>query len=237
LLSLVSAEDFVYNTIKQRIMNGQLLPGTRLVHRKLAKELGLSSAPVVLALRLLERDHLVVNMPGMGAYVRSWEKDEIRDLYRVRAVLEGLASRMCAERATTVDLNAIVAANESYKAAFARKDAAGIIKGSFDFHSAVIHGATAPELADTIGTFSTIDASMRSFCLVLGVPMIMTAEGERDHDKILEAILNKDGDAAEQSAREHVERTLPTILEWFDQMNSRLGDKFNSGVLAEETTS
>lgn len=70
---VMSAEDLAYTDIKERILSGCLMPGDRLVHRNLAKELGISSGPVVLALRMLEREGLVVNAQGMGAFVRFHE--------------------------------------------------------------------------------------------------------------------------------------------------------------------
>ena len=159
-MQTLAAEDLAYNTIKEQIIKAQLKPGTRLVHRKLAKELGISPIPVVLALRLLERDGLVVNMPGMGAYVRTWNRDEIIDLCHIRASQEALAAGLCAERATRVDMAAILDAKEGYENALKQGDFEAIVQADTAFHQSMVRGAHSAYLETMITNLSIVNLSI-----------------------------------------------------------------------------
>ena len=88
----------VYEAILSEIAEGKLLPNARLIQDELATAYGVSRQPVQQALLLL-RDHgLVRDAPRRGLVVSPLDVEFVRNLYGVRAVLEGLAARMAAER-------------------------------------------------------------------------------------------------------------------------------------------
>jgi len=215
----VAAEDLAYNTLKEKIVRAQLKPGTRLVHRKLAKELGMSPIPVVLALRLLERDGLVVNMPGMGAYVRTWNREEIIDLYRIRASQEALAARLCAERASRVDLAAILDAKEAYEMTLAQEDFEDIVQADTEFHMSVVRGAHSAYLETMICNLSLINLSIHMVHYFLQKPKpTFSSKPIWIHTHIVNALKKKNADAAAEAAKEHIEAALKLNLELFDQV-------------------
>lgn len=222
-MQTIAAEDQAYNTIKEKIITAQLKPGTRLVHRKLAKELGMSPIPIVLALRLLERDGLVVNMPGMGAYVRTWDRDEIIDLYHIRASQEALAARLCAERATRVDMAMILDAKEGYEEALKHGDYAASVKADAAFHMSMVRGAHCAYLETMIGNLSIVDLSinMANFFLKKQKPTF-SAEPIWIHTHIVDALQKKDADAASAAAKEHIEASLRFNLALFDSKSKVL---------------
>ncbi len=212
------AEDQAYHTIKKRIVTAQLKPGTRLVHRKLAAELGMSPIPVVLALRLLERDGLVVNMPGMGAYVRTWNYDEVVDLYHIRASLEGLAAQLCAERATRVDMAKILDAKEAYESALKQGEFETIIEADAQFHLSVVNGAHCDYLETMVNNLSIVNFSIRMVHYYLEEPQpTFSSEPIWVHTHIVEALKNRDATAASIAAKEHIEASLQFNLKLFGQ--------------------
>jgi DNA-binding GntR family transcriptional regulator len=216
-MQTIAAEDLAYNTIKEQIIKAQLKPGTRLVHRKLAKELGISPIPVVLALRLLERDGLVINMPGMGAYVRTWDRDEIIDLCHIRASQEALAAGLCAERATRVDMAAILDAKEGYENALKQGDFEAIVQADTEFHQSMVRGAHSAYLETMINNLSIVNLSiyMTNFYLKKSKPTF-SAEPIWIHTYIVEALQKKDAAAASAAAKEHIEASLRFNLALFD---------------------
>ncbi|MBI2842883.1 MAG: GntR family transcriptional regulator, partial [Armatimonadetes bacterium] len=149
LFSRKDGERAAYSEIKQRIIDGRLPLGSRLVLRNLAQELGVSLIPVVEAVRMLERDGLVANVrsrgPGRGAQVRTWTRDEIVDLFKIRASLEALAADFCAERATDDEIAAVLTANEMFKDSTERHDSEMHIQADVEFHKAVVRGAHCPD--------------------------------------------------------------------------------------------
>ena len=82
----------VYYQIRDMIAKGELAPGTPLVLRELADKLKVSRMPVVEAIRRLERDGFVLDVPKWGASVREWTREERLEAYCIRRALEGEAA-------------------------------------------------------------------------------------------------------------------------------------------------
>jgi len=90
----------VYRRLKAMIARRELEPGSKLVLRRLAKQLGTSTMPVVEAIRRLERDGLVTQVPKWGASVRKWSEQERLEAFHIRRALEGEAARLFVLRAS-----------------------------------------------------------------------------------------------------------------------------------------
>ena len=98
--SVPSLVDQVVEAITDEIVSGVLTSGSRLIQDDLAEAYGVSRQPVQQALMLLRGCGLVQSAPGRGLIVAPPDPSFVRDLYEMRAVLEGLAARLAAERAT-----------------------------------------------------------------------------------------------------------------------------------------
>src|SRR6201995_196257 len=88
----------VVNAIVSEIVDGDLPANTRLIQDELARAYGGSRQPVQQALLLLRDRGLVREAPGRGLIVSPLDVDFVRNLYEVRAMLDGLAARLAAER-------------------------------------------------------------------------------------------------------------------------------------------
>src|SRR5215204_7517236 len=75
------------------ILNGRLAPGSRIVETRIAQQFGVSQGPVREALRDLELFGFVVSEPFRGTRVRETSKEDLIELYEIRAALEGVAAR------------------------------------------------------------------------------------------------------------------------------------------------
>ncbi|MBI2841935.1 MAG: GntR family transcriptional regulator [Armatimonadetes bacterium] len=215
---VLAADRVAYHEIKRRIVDGRLRPGDRLVLRDLAKEIGVSQVPVVVAIRMLERDGFVANVPGYGSCVRTWGKEEIRDLYQIRACLEGLAARLCAQRATDAEIEAVVAANEAFIRATEANDLEAQIQADLELHVALVRGAHAAELRRMTNNGSIIDCSLRQLGISFSVLQAVRPEVKHTHDAIVEAVARRDPDAAERAGRGHVEESLARNLTWIEEI-------------------
>lgn len=87
----------VYENIKKAIINGDLMPGTRLTETKTSEQLGVSTTPVREAFRRLESERLVSNVPYKGAIVQELSMKEIEEVYQCRIALEVSAIQLVAE--------------------------------------------------------------------------------------------------------------------------------------------
>ena len=219
---LQCSEEVAYKKIKQRILDGTLAPGARLVHRVLAKEFGMSPNPVVLALRMLERDGLIVNTPGLGARIRLWNRDEIEDLYRIRALQEALAARLCATRAGQDEINSIKTANEMFKKGIDEEDVEANIQADVALHLSIVAGAHCPDLQRVIENLSIMQCSMKAFGMRLGTAREMSSHVRDMHEPLVQAIAAGEAGLAERLAREHVETSLEKSMPWITEVAKAL---------------
>src|ERR1700759_2728844 len=88
----------VVNAIVSEIVDGDLPANARLIQDELARAYGVSRQPVQQALLLLRDRGLVREAPGRGLIVSPLDVDFVRNLYEVRAMLDGLAASLAAER-------------------------------------------------------------------------------------------------------------------------------------------
>lgn len=95
----------VYEALRNRILSGQLLPRERVVASRLAKELGVSEIPVREAIKRLEAEQLVTLIPNSGAVVANMSSVLVRELFDIRASLEGLAGRTACSHLTPADFS------------------------------------------------------------------------------------------------------------------------------------
>ncbi|QDT19727.1 GntR family transcriptional regulator [Gimesia chilikensis] len=86
-----------YQYIRQQMEQNVLAPGTRLVNRKLAEELGVSAIPVREAICRLASEGLVEHIQGSGAFVREISREDLDELYVLRDLLESFAAGEAAQ--------------------------------------------------------------------------------------------------------------------------------------------
>lgn len=134
------------------ILRGELLPGQRINEPDVAARLGISRVPVREALRELESTGLVVARKHAGVFVREPSADEVRDLYEMRGLLDGLAGRRAARladepRIALADrLDAFIVA---MKAAAAAHEVQRYYHENLNFHWAIVEAAGNHVLADS----------------------------------------------------------------------------------------
>jgi len=114
--------DRVVGNLRNAIINGQFAPGARLVERQMCELLGVSRTLVREALRQLEAEGWVRILPNRGPVVISMTPEEVRELYEVRAALEGIAAFRAAQRMTPEQLDRLAAIDDAMTKAQARGD-------------------------------------------------------------------------------------------------------------------
>ncbi|OYP00182.1 GntR family transcriptional regulator, partial [Lachnotalea glycerini] len=92
--------DVVFNTLRQAILKGELLPGERLMEIQLAQRLGVSRTPIREAIRKLELEGLVTMVPRKGAEEAKITEKSLRDVLEVRKALEELAMQIACDKVT-----------------------------------------------------------------------------------------------------------------------------------------
>ncbi|MBM4761216.1 GntR family transcriptional regulator [Bacillus sp. B15-48] len=135
--------ELIRNAIYDKIANGDLLPGARIIELEWAKEFSTSQAPVREALRDLESMGIIVSIPFKGTFVRQMTVKDLLDIHKVRSGLEGVALKNAILKATDQDINEMSAILNKMKEHTKRGEWEEFIEEDIHFHRRIV------ELADT----------------------------------------------------------------------------------------
>lgn len=140
----------VYAALKVALMNGDLLPGQRLVVREIAERFQTSAMPVREALRQLVSDGALFDHPNRGVIVPEATVEVVTDLVRVRCLIEGAATDWAASTITPDELEQIERLNQAMMERTAGSEPADYLALNRDFHFAIYRAARSPLLQPTI---------------------------------------------------------------------------------------
>ncbi|MBR5058989.1 MAG: GntR family transcriptional regulator [Clostridiales bacterium] len=200
----------VFNTLENQIINGELVPGDALNEIKLSKELGVSRTPIREALRQLELEGLVENVPNKGCVVIGISEKDIEDIYAIRVRMEGLAARWSALHISDEDknrLNEILDLQEFY---LQKEDYDRIWKLDTEFHSIIYKAADSRPLQNMLTSFHNYVRRARGFSMKAEGRSVKTVA---EHRKIVDAICAGDADAAEAAMTSHILKALENLKE------------------------
>lgn len=196
--SLVAVE-----VIREAIMDGRLEPGKRLKEEELARELGISRTPVREALLILLTEGLLESTPNRGATVRSFDADDIADLYMLRAALEGVAARLAAERVSARDLQKLRKSADRFDALAADPGATikELVKENLYFHSTILEVAGNERISQMVVGVTELPLVYRSYLWYSPSQKSISAHY---HRRIVAALEARDPERAESVMKEHV---------------------------------
>jgi DNA-binding GntR family transcriptional regulator len=204
-----SLQEKVYEHLKKAILAGEIQPGERLLETRLAESLGVSRIPVREAIRKLEREGLIVVFARRGVYASTLSSGDIDEVYRVRAVLEGLAARQAAEHRGGAQLARLDEILSQMKAQAAAGDSDGLFSTGRAFHEAVLAAASNAKLAMLMDLMRGQIERVRQVRMKVSH---RTHDVFREYTAIRDAIAAGDGDSAETEMRAHVERPRKDLI-------------------------
>lgn len=197
----------VSEALRRDIRDGRYGPGDRITELEVAERLGVSRTPVREALRRLESEGLLVSLPWRGVVVAELDRAQLLELYAMREVLEGTAARFAAQHADAAEIDLMRDLLDQERKA--GDDGASAAQINRDLHEA-IHGA-----ARNRYLLSTLSALANALALLRGTTFSVPGrpgEGLAEHRAVVEAIAQRDGEAAEAAARLHIANARRTRL-------------------------
>jgi DNA-binding GntR family transcriptional regulator len=201
--------DQVKDVLLERIARGAYRPGQRLVETAIARELGVSQAPVREALRDLDQLGLVVHEPNRGCSVRRVSNSELREAFPVRAALEALASRLAAPRITDADLGRLEALLEEMVAAARSSDALAQAHANARFHATIVAAAGNATLERQ---WTLLEPFARTYLTSVQLNADLEVLAER-HRPIVAALRAGDGEVAARVMHDHLIEAAALIQE------------------------
>jgi DNA-binding GntR family transcriptional regulator len=198
----------VYERLRSAIVCGDLRPNERLVEADLADWLEVSRTPVRECLQRLAAERLVVNR-RRGWVVQEHSIEEIREIYGVRAALEGYAAQLAARQASADQVERIMALARVDPATYADPPRHGFVEYNKQFHDTVVESCGNSRLAEAI-------RRSREYYFNYRIAAVYTAAEVADaiggHLAIGQSIQRRDPDAAERLARAHVHEALEAAV-------------------------
>lgn len=222
----MTRRDAAYQQIRSRLLSGALVPGTRLSHRALAREIGVSFIPVREAISQLVSEGLVEHRPRIGTFVTQHSREGLTELYDLREALEchvaeKVAGRLGADELAGMErhigeqrviLAEMIAAkndtwNDSQDDRWRCSDA--------DFHRILLEAGGNCRLLKAV-------ADLR----VMAVPFGYRQRGRsrasmerivEDHGRILAALRSGDGGAARAFMARHLRQGCQEAVEFYDR--------------------
>lgn len=203
----VRAADRIYGHLREAVLARELDPGSRLSIPRLAVQFGVSRSPVREAVQRLVQDGLATEEPHRGGAVATITADELLPLYEVREMLEGLAARLAAQRATRDELARLHTEQRSHEHAVENGDIRAHVEHDLAFHKLLRQAAGNAELRLALErvqgrvTIAMLSADYATW----------PAKAVAEHRSILDAVIAADPDAAESAARAHIVRVRQDI--------------------------
>jgi GntR family transcriptional regulator of gluconate operon len=195
------AEDAA-DRIREQILSGGFGQGEHLVEAKIAEQLAISRGPVREAFKLLRAEGLLKEEPRRGTFVVSMSADDVRDIYGLRAALEGRAARTIARRRDAGALKTLGALADGIDAAVATGDPAAVSRADLAFHQGLCELCGNARIVEVFDRYvPTLRALLRLDGDVLG----SLDEVSRQHRPLVEAIAAGDDDTAARLFSEHAE--------------------------------
>jgi DNA-binding GntR family transcriptional regulator len=205
----LQSSEYVYRSLKEKIVSGALPPDSRLIELSIAAEFGVSRTPVREALKRLAVENLVLTDPSRGMIVHAPDARAVEDVLVVREALDGLAARLAAHRITPSELERLNVVVDSMAEAITEGRREHFMAANTAFHD-VIYDAAGNEVLKRLGR------DLREF--VRRFTTLPFASPERvenvlaEHRRIVEALERRDPDAAEGASNAHLTAARANVV-------------------------
>lgn len=232
----VSHKHRAYAHIREKMLLGGFMAGSRLSEVALAKEIGVSRTPVREAMAQLTVEGLIDYVPRLGSFVRKLDRRELQELYEIREVLEGYAARRAAERITPEQLNDMRGLCDGTHAIVCHfRDASRLeldaraakqwVMADVAFHVLILRASGSERVAKIVSDLRIMtkihghnrQSPVRS-------TLFMMARTWAEHTRVYRALAARDGDRAKELLEKHIRIARNDAMAHFDQEQSLEGD-------------
>ncbi|WP_116134760.1 GntR family transcriptional regulator [Tropicimonas sp. IMCC34043] len=207
--TLPGLREQVAERLRMAIVVGHFKPGERLIERELCDMMGVSRTSLREALRELQADGLITLKPNKGMSVSVLTQETARSIYEVRQMLEGLAARLFAQRASGEEMKALRASVEELALVYQDFSAETFIDVKGRFYDILLKGAGNEVAADMLRRIHTRASQLR---------VVSLSSSERAQESIRElrafcdALEARDEDLAWRLCLDHVQNAAKAAL-------------------------
>lgn len=190
------------------IIHGDLKEGEKIKEDELCDKLGISKTPLREAIRVLTTEGLIKHLPNRGSFVTKPTFEEIKEMFDIMCVLEGVCAREAAKKMSAKDLQTLESLHSKLEEQYQKRDQQKYIKYNNQYHSFV------QEIAGN-RTLNSIVNGLRQRILLyrfqsLNLPDRFD-ESIKEHRELLDAFRKKDADRAESIMKYHLWKQFKAV--------------------------
>ncbi|WP_052947845.1 GntR family transcriptional regulator [Aneurinibacillus tyrosinisolvens] len=197
-----SLSDQIYESLRESIIKGELRPGDRITELEIAKNFGVSQAPVREAFLRLAEDELVISHRNKGTFVSNISMDEIDELYSFRIHMEEMALKRAFERITEEDIKTLENYYQEMMKAGEENDLDGLRNTDVNFHTHIYQIADHKFMYHVWRILSS--KLNRTWYLTSQVYFTNLSEVASIHEPIVKAFQQKDLHGCIEAFKNHV---------------------------------
>ncbi len=208
MLICQTREEYVAAQLRTLIIQGAIAPGEEIDQSKLAERLGVSRSPVRDAVRRLAAEGLICINPHKQAFVPLLSRDDVAEIYRILASLEGLATLMAVPKMTAADVQSLRELHQQMRGAATPEAWA---EQNELFHSAICTMAHSPRLLQIIENLRTLRGLASPYVRRYVADPANRAKALEGHLRIVEACARGDAALAQRESEQHLIETWTDI--------------------------
>jgi DNA-binding GntR family transcriptional regulator len=194
----------VLTRVRQFIIEGNVMPGERIIERHLCATLAVSRTPLREALKVLAAEGLVDLLPNRGAVVRTMSVREVRHLFEAFAGLEFATGMLACERISDAAITEVTQLHYAMYDRYMRKDIVEYFRLNQAIHEAFLSATESPALQAMSRNLSARIQQLRFTANQL--ERDRWGEAMREHESMLDALQRRDGNALGRALFEHMRR-------------------------------
>ena len=197
--------------LREAIIAGSLPPGQRLLEVEISTQMGISRGTLREALQILEGEGIVESSHGRGKYVMSLSERAIKEIYSTRSILEQEAVRLTCQNIDPQGIEKLQSVLAALFEAATRNEIQQVINLDFKFHQEIW------KIADNRLLERLLHSISQQARIYLAIQVKLyndLVDGISDHQKILDAIRNQDGEQAVMMIKEHMAYARAAVIEY-----------------------
>ena len=197
--------------LRDLIIQGELVQGTKVPERELCERYGVSRTPMREALKVLAVDGLVWLEPNRGAWVSKVTIEELEEVFPVMGALEALSGELACEHITDAQIEAIQKMHQKMLEHYKARDLANYFQVNQAIHQAILVSANNSELTTM---YNSLAARVRRARYLANMTDKRWAKAVDEHEQILAALENRKGSQLAKILRKHLESKYETVRDW-----------------------
>lgn len=201
-----------YEFIKDKIIRGDYSPGEKLNEREIVQLVHVSRTPTREALKKLEYEGFINNIPRKGVFVKKYSPEELDTLHKMLILLEGLAVEMATLKLSESDLKNLQEMTNRMRSLASKKKYEDYLTLNFEFHLFFAKMTESKELIDTI---SHLRSKVFRFIYSHITLAHNTEQFVNDHQDIIDALKGNINKRPKMLMEKHVDRARKSFLDFY----------------------